>query len=79
MFSQLVCNAADDEFFLPDDTRYWWHQMPDHQLLNRLQIPCLLNEQCSCPSDSDVPSYCYLSSIDSCVQVSHPSQLRPLD
>jgi len=32
---KLVCNSADDEFFLPDNIRYWWDEMPDYQLMNR--------------------------------------------
>jgi hypothetical protein len=31
----LVCNAADDEFFMPDNIRWWWDQMPMYQELNR--------------------------------------------
>lgn len=26
---KLVCNAGGDEFFLPDDTTFWWDQMSD--------------------------------------------------
>jgi len=32
---KLVCNSADDEFFLPDNIRYWWKEMPDYQRMNR--------------------------------------------
>merc|ERR1711872_969098 len=32
---KLVCNSADDEFFLPDNIRYWWDQMPLYQQMNR--------------------------------------------
>merc|ERR1711962_525996 len=32
---KLVCNTADDEFFLPDNIRWWWHDMPDKDLMNR--------------------------------------------
>ena len=31
---KLVCNSGNDEFFLPDDSRYWWHDMP-HPEMNR--------------------------------------------
>jgi len=32
---KLVCNTADDEFFLPDNTRYWWHDMPMEYEMNK--------------------------------------------
>jgi len=32
---KLVCDSSGDEFFMPDDSRYWWHQMPMHQEMNR--------------------------------------------
>jgi len=32
---KLVCNSADDEFFMPDNTRYWWHQMPMEYEMNK--------------------------------------------
>jgi len=32
---KLVCDTADDEFFLPDDTRYWWHDMPMEYEMNK--------------------------------------------
>jgi len=32
---KLVCNSADDEFFLPDNTRYWWHDMPMEYEMNK--------------------------------------------
>merc|ERR1712130_1066230 len=32
---KLVCNSADDEFFLPDNIRYWWNEMPLYQQMNR--------------------------------------------
>jgi len=32
---KLVCNSADDEFFLPDNIRYWWDEMPLYQQMNR--------------------------------------------
>lgn len=38
-FAQLVCNSADDEFFLPDNIRYWWKEMPDYQRMNRWLCP----------------------------------------
>ena len=37
---KLVCNTADDEFFLPDNTRYWWHDMPMEYEMNKfLTLP----------------------------------------
>ena len=33
-----MITAANDEFFLPTDTRYWWEEMPQHEELNRLLI-----------------------------------------
>jgi len=35
MMPKLVINAANDEFFLPDDTAYWWDDMPEANKLNR--------------------------------------------
>jgi len=32
---KLVCNTADDEFFLPDNIRWWWDKMPAHHQMNR--------------------------------------------
>lgn len=26
---KLVIDSADDEFFMPEDTHYWWDEMPD--------------------------------------------------
>jgi len=40
LMPKLVCDGANDEFFLPDDTRYWWNNMPNYNELNRfLLIP----------------------------------------
>ena len=38
LMPKLVITAANDEFFLPTDTRYWWQEMPRHEELNRLMI-----------------------------------------
>jgi len=35
---KLVCDSAGDEFFMPDDTRYWWKEMPNYQEMNRFII-----------------------------------------
>jgi PhoPQ-activated pathogenicity-related protein len=32
---KLVCNSAGDEFFMPDNTRYWWHDMPMEYEMNK--------------------------------------------
>ena len=32
---KLVCNAGGDEFFMPDNIRYWWKDMPMHEEMNR--------------------------------------------
>jgi len=32
---KLVCNTADDEFFLPDNIRFWWHEMPMEYEMNK--------------------------------------------
>ena len=40
MMPKLVCNTADDEFFMPDNTRYWWHDMPMEYEMNKfLTLP----------------------------------------
>ena len=36
LMPKLVITAANDEFFLPTDSRYWWADMPDQDILNRL-------------------------------------------
>ena len=38
LMPKLVITAANDEFFLPTDSRYWWADMPDQDVLNRLLI-----------------------------------------
>ena len=35
LMPKYVVNAANDEFFLPTDTRYFWEQMPNYEDLNR--------------------------------------------
>ena len=35
---KYVINGANDEFFLPTDTRYWWDQMPHYNDLNRFMM-----------------------------------------
>ena len=32
---KLVCNSGGDEFFMPDNIRYWWKDMPMHEEMNR--------------------------------------------
>ena len=36
LMPKLVICAANDEFFLPTDTTYWWKEMPQETELNRL-------------------------------------------
>ena len=43
---KYVINAANDEFFLPTDTRYWWDKMPNFEHLNRFIL--LPNTEHSC-------------------------------
>ena len=38
LMPKLVCDSAGDEFFLLDDTRYWWQEMPMAYELNRFLI-----------------------------------------
>jgi len=38
MMPKLVICGANDEFFLPTDTRYWWTDMPLEYELNRLLL-----------------------------------------
>ena len=38
LMPKLVICAANDEFFLPTDSRYWWREMPRESELNRLLI-----------------------------------------
>ena len=35
MMPKYVVNAANDEFFLPTDTGYWWDKRPNYYELNR--------------------------------------------
>ena len=35
LMPKYVVNAANDEFFLPTDTTFWWEQMPGYHELNR--------------------------------------------
>ena len=40
LMPKLVIDGTMDEFFLPDDWTYWWHQMPNYHELNRcLMVP----------------------------------------
>ena len=40
LMPKLVCNTADDEFFMPDNTRNWWHDMPMEYEMNKfLTLP----------------------------------------
>jgi len=32
---KLVCSTAGDEFFLLDNTRYWWNKMPQYREMNQ--------------------------------------------
>ena len=36
LMPKLVICAANDEFFLPTDSQYWWREMPQESELNRL-------------------------------------------
>ena len=38
LMPKLVICGANDEFFLPTDTRYWWKDMQDEYELNRLLL-----------------------------------------
>ena len=38
LMPKLVCTGAMDEFFVLDDSYYWWHQMPYADEMNRLII-----------------------------------------
>ena len=35
LMPKLVCDGAMDEFFLLDDTTFWWNEMPFAYELNR--------------------------------------------
>jgi len=40
LMPKLVCNSAGDEFFVPDNIRWWWEDMPMYQEMNRfLTLP----------------------------------------
>ena len=40
LMPKLVITAANDEFFLPTDSRYWWADMPDCTVLYCTVLYC---------------------------------------